>query len=166
MILAPNNFRDLEYIVPRAFWKQKGAKVVTASSAPCSVGRFGYEVQNEFLLEEISSDTFDGVFFVGGAGALDFEQNENARYIAKDFAKMGKPVGAICAAPRNLLAWGLLRGKKCTGHNWDGRFGALCDAHGATFEEKPVVQDGNICTANGPEAAEEASLTFWRMLGV
>lgn len=166
MVLAPKNFRDLEYIVPRAIWQQKGAKVATTSSTPFSLGRFGYEVKNDFLLEEISSDNFNGVFFVGGAGALDLQNNQNAKFIAEDFSATGSSVGAICAAPRNLLEWGLLRGKKCTGHNWDGEFGKLCQKNGAIFEEKSVVVDGNFCTGNGPEAAEETALEFWKMLHI
>lgn len=166
MVVAPKNFRDLEYIVPRALWQQKGAKVISASSTPVSTGRFGYTVQNDFLLEQISSDNFDGVFFVGGAGILDLQNDSNAKYIATDFAETGNPVGSICAAPRNLLSWGLLNGKECTGHNWDGNFPSLCSQFGAKYKDAPVVVDGFFCTANGPEAAEEAALEFWKMLQV
>ncbi len=164
MILAAERFRDIEYITPRAFFEQKGFKVSTASSSKISTGRFGFEVKNDFLLEEIHIKNFDGIYFVGGGGSAEYAKNEKARLLTEAFYIAEKPVAAICAAPRNFLQWGLLKGKKATGFNGDGLFPALAVQYGAIPEpEKSVVYDGGILTANGPEASEESALEFMKL---
>ena len=165
MLLAPKEFRDIEYIVPRAFFEQRNLEVVTTSTEFESVGSFGYEVHHDLLLDEVEVDDYDGVFMVGGSGSLNFIENETAKHLITQFHEAGKPVGAICAAPRNLLHWGLLVDKKCTGHNWDQAMDRLATEHGATYTGEPVVVDSDILTAYGPEAAEQAAVEFIGMFG-
>jgi putative intracellular protease/amidase len=164
MLLAENNFRDAEYIVPAAFFEQYGADVKTVSTKFKSVGKFGLEVHHDLALDEVDYDQCDGVFMVGGMGSLDFIDNETAKNLIYSFYSAGKPVGAICAAPQNLLAWGLLTGKKCTGYNPNDEFKILCDTHGAGYVHRPVVVDGNICTGTGPHTAGQTAIEFWRLI--
>ena len=164
MVLASERFRDIEYITPRAFFEQKKFKVSTASSSKFSTGRFGFEVKNDFLIDEVPVKEFDGIYFVGGAGALEYLENEKARQLAEAFYITEKPIAAICAAPRNLLHWGLLKNKKATGHNGDGQFSRIALEKGAKpFPELTVVYDDGILTANGPEASEESALEFMKL---
>ncbi len=163
MILAPSDFRDEEYLVPREVWEKAGCEVKTASSEPHSTGRFDCQVENDLLLSEVKESDFDGLFFVGGGGSLIWLENETAKNLALSFFDADKPLGAICAAPRNFLVWGILSGKKATGHNWDGEFPNLCQKFQAIFSENPVVTDGKILTANGPEAAEICALEFLKL---
>ena len=165
MILASERFRDIEYITPRAFFEQHGYKVSTASSARLSTGRFGFEVKNDFLIEEVGIKNFDGIYFVGGGGATEYINNEKAKLLTEAFYIAQKPIAAICAAPRNFLHWGLLKDKKATGHNGDGAFSQIAIDFGAIpFPEQTVIIAGGILTANGPEAAEESALEFMKML--
>ncbi len=164
MILAPSDFRDEEYLVPREIWEKAGCEVKTASSEPHSTGRFDCQVENDLLLDEVKESDFDGLFFVGGGGSLIWLENETAKNLALSFLNSGKALGAICAAPRNLLKWGILNGKRATGHNWDGNFPNLCTESGAVFTDQPVVVDGKVLTANGPEAAEECGIAFLKMI--
>jgi putative intracellular protease/amidase len=167
MILASDRFRDIEYITPRAFFEQKGFKVSTASTTKFSKGRFGFEVRNDFLIEEIQVKDFDGIYFVGGAGSTEYINNEKARLITEAFYIAQKPIAAICAAPRNFLYWGLLKNKKATGHNGDGQFPLLAVQFGAIpMTEKTVVYDEGILTASGPEASEESALEFMKLFEV
>jgi len=169
MILAPKNFRDIEYIVPRSFFEQNGAEVFTASTEETSTGRFGYEVKNDFVIKNetsIDSTTFDGICFVGGVGALDFIGNQNVKNLAKLFLKENKAIGAICAAPRLLLEWGILKNKKCTGNDWDDEFTNLCQTFGAIHENLEIVIDDNIVTAYGPEESEQFSVEFLKALAL
>ncbi len=163
MVLASADFRDVEYIVPRAFFEQNNCSVKTASTKDISVGSFGYRVENDFLLGEVETGDFDGLFFVGGAGSLGFMEDDEAKNLAFDFLNSGKPLGAICAAPRNFLKWGVLEGKRATGHNWDGNFPTFCKKFGAEFENNSVVVDEKVLTADGPEAAEETAVEFLKM---
>lgn len=165
MILASQGFRDIEYLVPKAFFEQQGWKVQTASSAQISKGRFGYEVHNEFLLKNVSPSGFEGLYMVGGVGASEYQDNEEAKSIALAFLRQQKPIAAICAAPKNFLAWGLLTGKKAIGFNTDGVFADMALKHGAhPLPNEPVVIDGLILTANGPEASEKSALEYIKLL--
>ncbi len=161
MILASKEFRDIEYITPRAFFEQAGFEVKTASSSKISIGRFGYQHENDFLIEEVKPEDFDGLYMVGGKGALEYIDNESAKNIVLSLHNENKPLAAICAAPRNFLHWGLLKGKKATGHNWDGNFEHLCEEFGALSRVRQATKvAGTILTANGPEASEESALRF------
>ncbi len=164
MVVASSNFRDIEYIVPRSFFEQNNYSVKTTSTMSTSLGRFGYEVNNDYLLEEVSVDDFDGIFFVGGNGSLEYLDNEVARSLTTQFFNIGKACGAICAAPRNFLTWGICEGKKCTGWNGDNEVPKLCKKYGATFVDEAVVVDGNLVTGNGPEASESMAIEFMRVV--
>ncbi|MEI7511102.1 MAG: DJ-1/PfpI family protein [Candidatus Peregrinibacteria bacterium] len=164
MLLAPENFRDTEYIVPRAFWEQMGIPVQTASLTSETTGRFGYRVLPDFLLSEVIAEDFSAVFLVGGSGSLVFQAYPEAKKLGEHFIVAQKPVGAICAATQNLLVWGFLAGKNATGWNGDGVFEESCPQYGAIYHDSPVVVDGKICTANGPAASEECALAMGKML--
>ena len=165
MVVAASEFRDIEYIVPKAFFEQAGHKVTTSSSTPESIGRFGYKIGIDLLVKEVDVNLFDGVFFVGGKGSLQFLEDDTAKNMVLSFISQQKLVGAICAAPRNFLSWGIMKGRKATGHNWDGEFGNLCKDNRAEYiEDQAVVIDNGVLTANGPEASEEAALKFMSLL--
>jgi len=156
MILAPKNFRDAEFLVPRAFFEQAGVETKTVSTAREAVGRFGFRAKVDFFLE--NAPEADGIFFVGGIGSLDFAENPEAERLARKFADSGRATVAICAAPRNFLKWGILRGRKCSGNDWDGNFGKLCEEAGAEFLNRGVVADENFITGQSPENSEEIAL--------
>lgn len=164
MILAADNFRDTEYITPRTFFEREGFEITTTSSNPFSFGRFGYRVDHEKMLPEFSAKDFDAVLFVGGGGALKFKENTDAQRLAQECLDNQKILGAICAAPRNLLDWGILKGKKCTGHDWDGELENLCKKNGAIYQNIPCVVDGNIITADGTDSVEEWAHTIINLL--
>jgi len=154
VVLAEKNFRDAEFLVPRDFWTRENIAVVTASSGKISVGRFGFCVENDFLIDEVSADDFDGIFFVGGGGALDFLEKAAAKKLAENFEKSGKLCAAICIAPRLFLKWGLLKNRKMTGWNGDGNLPKLAAEADAIFTGAAVESDKNAVTADGPSSAE------------
>lgn len=165
MVLAEQKFRDIEYITPRAFFEQAGIQVVTSSTAKESVGRFGYKVSNQLLNSEINVADYDALFMVGGIGSLQYLEDDTLKDVTKQFLAQLKPVAAICAAPRNLVNWGLLTGQNVTAHNGDGSFAAFALAHGAIPKvEETVVEAGLILTGNGPEASEALALALLKRL--
>lgn len=163
-VLASETFRDLEYIVPRAICEQHGIEVETTSTTILSTWRFGYEVYHDFTIQdivggEVTVEEFDGIVFVWGLGVLDFIENEDLKNITLSFHSSWKLIAAICAAPRVLLAYGILDGKQVIGNDWDGNFGEMCSEVSACYmgKEKWVQRDGNVITAYGPEVVE----SFW-----
>jgi len=161
MILAPMNFRDEEYIEPRKELERKNAVVMTASATEISHGTLGATVTNDLLLTNVNLADFDGIFWVGGTGCLDFWDDPIAQKLAGDFVAADKPVGAICAAPRLLLHWGFLKNKKMTGWNGDDAVPHLAETGEATYIPDAVVVDGKFLTADGPTSATSAGKKFF-----
>ena len=73
------------------------------------------------------------------------------------FAKAGKEVAAICAAPTILAGLGLLEGKCAT--CFPSRTDELVE-HGAILAPGSVVRDGNIMTSRGMGTAIDFSLAI------
>jgi protease I len=164
MIIASKDFRDEEYNIPRAIFETEKITVITIADQKRAVGRFGLTISVDVLLQESEPIEFDAVFFVGGGGCLDYMQNESAKNIAVTALAQGKILSAICAAPRLLLHWGLLKNKKMTGWNGDDLLSRLAQKAGALYTGSAVQRDANVVTADGPESAREAAETIVRLL--
>ncbi len=164
MVIAEKNFRDTEYLTPKAFFEGTNAKVMTASSNVIANGRFGFKVKDNLLFKEVNPAKFDGIFIVGGGGILNYLDNQDLKDLVGKFDNSQKAIGAICAAPRLLLNWGILKNKKFTGWNGDNLLEKLGTENFATFTGKTVEIDENILTANGPSATEAAALNFLLLL--
>jgi len=122
-----------------------------------AIGADGGEVEVDFLLENLKVADFDAIIFVGGPGCLENLDNENSYKITKDAVLQDKVLASICISPVILAKAGVLKGKKAT--VWNSPFDKspikILEENGATYEERTVVRDGKIITANGPDAAEE-----------
>ena len=70
MVIAPEQFRDEEYVEPREVFEKSGIGVTVASSRlGKAVGKFGLEVQVDLLLKDVHATDYDAVVFVGGTGS-------------------------------------------------------------------------------------------------
>ena len=98
------------------------------------------------LAEDIDYSDVDMVVLPGGIpGTPNLAANKTVTDTCVSFAKSGKKVAAICAAPSVLGENGLLHGRKYTcypGFENDEKY------HG-TYTAAPLQQDGKIITANG-----------------
>jgi protease I len=163
MIVAHRDFRDEELFTPRKILETAGAKVTVASSDIREAsGMLGRTVKPDLLVKDINPDSYDALVFVGGPGAQEYWDDRKAHEIARRAAKGKKIVGAICIAPVTLANAGLLDGKRAT--VWRTEAGRL-RAQGADYTGRDVEVDGNIITANGPEAAEKFGREIVAALG-
>ncbi|MCX8082471.1 MAG: DJ-1/PfpI family protein [bacterium] len=163
LIIAQNGFRDEEYFKPKQVLESAGYKVVTASMQKGTArGKLGSTVHVDIGLAEVNVNDYAGVVFVGGPGSADYFTDKTALQLAKDAYEKGKVVGAICIAPGILARAGVLKGKKAT--VYPSELESLKSA-GAICVDKPVVSDGKIVTANGPDAAEEFGKEIVKLLG-
>jgi len=82
---------------------------------------------------------------------LDFQK------LARDFNQENKLVSAICIAPVLLAKSKLLENKRATvwSSPLDKSAIKILKENGSIYVDQPVVVDGKIITANGPEAAKD-----------
>lgn len=158
MIIAFRDFRDAEYFIPKEIFEKEGIEVKTASNKKgTAIGADGGEAEVEFLISEINPKEYDAVIFVGGPGALNALDNESSYKLARETIAENKILAAICIAPTILAKAGVLKGKNAT--VWSSLFDKspikVLKENGANYIAEPVVRDGNIITANGPEAAKK-----------
>ncbi len=153
MVIANQSFRDEEYAEPRKIFEENGIKIIVASSSLSqAVGKFGLNVNPDVILSDVNAYDFDAIVFVGGPGASEYWQDTVSHQIIKKAVSEGKVVSAICIAPVTLANAGVLSGKKAT--VWSSEVGKI-GAKGAYYTGNSVEVDGNIVTANGPEAAKD-----------
>jgi protease I len=153
MVIAKNKFRDEEYREPREVLEREGAVVTVASSSgETSTGMLGLKVKPNVLIGDVREEDFDGIVFVGGGGAAEYFNDPAAHRLARSFFDHGKLTSAICIAPATLANAGVLKGKKAT--SFPSSEAAL-RSKGAVVTNEPVVADGRIVTAVGPEAARK-----------
>ncbi len=151
-VVAPEVFRDEEYVEPKNILEKAGVNVTTASTVIGEIyGKIKIKAYSQMLVKDIRVEDFDGIFFVGGNGASVYFEDKIAHDIAKSFYDNGKIVGAICIAPVILANAGLLNGKNATVFPSGAD---ILKQNGANYTGKDVEIDGKIITGNGPEAAK------------
>lgn len=156
-VIAPSDFRDEELFDTKSAVEEAGCLVVIASTSKDEAkGMLGGSAKPDILVEEANVDEYKAVVFIGGIGVEKhlLYENDAVLSLAKSAYEKGKVVGAICIAPRILAKAGLLDGKKVTAFG-DATTRSMLSAAKATFTDSSVEQDGEIITANGPEAAKE-----------
>lgn len=155
-IIANEGFQPVEFSVPKKLLEQSGITVQTASNrlAP-AIAKDGSTTHVNYLVKNIPLDTIDGLFIIGGPGAMENLNNADTYKIVKEAVSKNLPIGAICIAPRILAAAGVLEGKQATGWNGDNELGGIYKQHNVFYKAQDVVRDENVLTATGPDAARE-----------
>jgi len=151
MIVAKEGFRDEELFEPKEVLEQAGIKVSIASSAHNAKGKLGGQTKADLMVDSLNIDDFDAVIFVGGPGSKEYFKNPTAHKIANETIAKGKILASICSAGQTLAYAGVLKGKKATVFPGDAE---VLKNLGVNYTGKPVEQDGNIITADGPGSAK------------
>lgn len=161
-IVAPQKFRDEEYIEPKEILEQAGFEIITASTVVGEIyGKIKIRAVSDILVKDINPDDYEAVVFIGGPGASIYFNDGFVHNLIKVFLKSGKIVAAICIAPVILANAGILKGKKATVFP-DGADALI--KGGAQYTAKNVENDGNILTGNGPQSAKEFAKFLINML--
>jgi len=162
-VIAFEQFRDEELVVPREVLEQAGVGVTVASSALGTArGKLGAQVEVDVLLADAKAGDYDAVLFIGGPGSKGYWDDPAAQRLAREFHEAGKLVGAICSAPIILARAGLLEGRSATCFEGDR---AEFAKGGAAYTGAEVTLDGRFITGNGPVAAEAFAYTMVERLG-
>ncbi|MFN3301687.1 MAG: DJ-1/PfpI family protein [Patescibacteria group bacterium] len=167
LIVAFQNYQDLEYNGVRKVLEGNGAEITIASSSKGEArGVLGGKILVEKNIKEIDLNDFDALVFIGGPGASEYFENKDVHQLVQEAVKKEKILGAICISPVILAKAGILFGKKAT--VWS----SLVDKspieelkkNGAIYLDEDVVVDGKIVTANGPKAAEKFAQAIVNLL--
>lgn len=169
MIIAYKDFRDEEYFIPRDIFIQAGISVFTISEKKgIAIGVNGGEAIVDLILEELNCPDFDAIVFIGGDGMVKNIDNEEYHKIARDAVEYNKILGAICISPAILANAGVLDNKNAT--VWSDIMNKsaikILKENNAIYQDKSVVIDNKIITANGPSSAQEFAQAIIIKLGI
>lgn len=155
LAVAPEKFRDEELAEPMAALKQAKISFDIASTRPGTcTGMLGAKVNANLSFDDIDPKNYDGLIVIGGSGSQTYLwEDELLVRLAGFFAETDKVVAAICLAPVVLARSGILKQKKATVYNSQTAVFEMKKGHAVVLND-PVVQDGRIITANGPQASK------------
>ncbi|HNZ87362.1 MAG TPA: DJ-1/PfpI family protein [Methanofastidiosum sp.] len=151
MWVAQEGFRDEELFIPRSIFEERGFTVTVVShNTGTAWSKFG-KIIEVLGIEDINLENYDAFLLVGGPGSFEYSDDKTLHNYIKDAEKKLKLVGAICYSPNIMAKAGVLKGKRATVWGEPDIF----NEQKVIFDNKNVVKDGKIITANGPDAALE-----------
>jgi protease I len=152
MVLPFQEFQEDELKAPRDYFRGQGYEVILATKGGGSATAMsGEKVNVDLDLKDVDVKNYCAVVFVGGDGIEFLKLYDDPDYLALARASAeARVVGSICLGSNIVANAGLLAGKKATGADPE----YLC-GKGAVISNGPVVRDGQIITASGPDAALE-----------
>ncbi|MGP6140562.1 DJ-1/PfpI family protein [Jeotgalibaca sp. A127] len=152
-IIAPDDFQDEEL-----FWTQQELKDcgyetwIASHKADTCRGVNGGIAQSDMVLEDVDTNDFEAVIFVGGKGSRVFFSDPHAYKIAQAMHGLGKTIAAISIAPVILANAGILKKRYATVSESESK---TLESKGVHYSNEGVVVDGNIVTAAGLRNAKE-----------
>jgi protease I len=108
------------------------------------------KVKSDTSFYNVNVGNFVAFILIGGIGSKAYWKNEVLHKIIKKFFEPKKVVAAICSSPVTLAKAGILLNKKATCYSEDKM--ELINA-GIDYQDKNVVVDGNLVTANDSRSA-------------
>jgi 4-methyl-5(b-hydroxyethyl)-thiazole monophosphate biosynthesis len=151
MVLA-DGFEETEALTTVDVLRRAGIGVDMAGLTGNIVsGMTGIRVHTDTRFIDLETDKYDGLILPGGSAVDTIMAHTTAMGVIDKFAKSGKFIGAICAAPKILVKLGALKDKRAT---IAPGLEKLLDRP----RSDKVVVDGNIMTSQGPGTAMEFAL--------
>lgn len=158
LVTLADGFEEIEAFAVVDVLRRAGIEVIAAGVGGNIVtGAHKIRVNADARLLDIQPENFSGIVLPGGPGTENLMRSERVLKIVDDFAKQGKLVAAICAAPLILARLGLLKERKAT------IYPGLEKELGKPRSEAVVV-DGNIITSQGPGTAVAFALRIVEQL--
>ena len=149
VVLAENQYQELELWYPLLRLREAGANVVTvAPSSDALYGsKLGYPVKADLAITEIEAEQIDALVIPGGFAPENFRRTPAIVNLVKQVHEQGSLVAAICHAGWMLASAGLAKGRTvtCVPIIKDDVINA-----GGNYIDQPVVTDGNLITSRLP----------------
>ena len=152
LIFLPKiDFNEEEFTTVRRRLMKSGKQVfITSDDHFVCSGSKGMKVKSDTSFYNVNVNNFRAFILIGGRGSRNYWKNESLHKIIKKFFDAKKVIAAICSSPVILVKAGILQNKNATCYSEDKM--ELINA-GIDFQDKDVVVDGNIVTANDARSA-------------
>jgi len=151
LFLPKKDFNEEEYtIIMRRLLKAGKQVFITSNDHSACAGSKGMKVKSDTSFYNVNVNNFTAIILIGGAGSRSYWKNEALHKIIKKFFDSKKVVAAICSSPVTLAKAGILQNKKATCYSEDKM--ELINS-GIDYQDRNVVVDGNIVTANDAHSA-------------
>ena len=155
IFLPKKGFNEEEYNIVRArLLKARKQVFITSDDHSVCSGSKGMKVKSDTSFLNVNVNNFSSLILIGGSGSRNYWKNESLHKIIKKFFEAKKVIAAICSSPVILANAGILQDKKATCFSEDKM--ALINA-GIDYQDRNVVVDGNVVTADGVHSALQFS---------
>ncbi len=146
-IIPQFNFVDDEYTIPKIVISRAGYTVEVASESTTepALGTDAIKVRPNLTVDQINTDKYEAVVFVGGYLSKKFYENPVLIEKAKEFKDKGRLICAMDNIPYFLAKWGLLKDVKVTINPSMAR---ELKKMGINYVEKDIVVDKNFITVD------------------
>ena len=162
LVPIANGTEEMEAVIIIDMLRRAGIDVDVAGDGDMVTCSRGIRIIPDIAIDDISDDDeYDAIILPGGGNGVEsmISNSSLASILARHAAKKGI-IGAICAAPRVLHEFGLLKaGSKITSHP-----SVEQDLKVYNYTTDRVTVDGRIVTSRGAGTAFEFSLALIRML--
>lgn len=158
-VLVPlaDGVEELEAVTVIDVLRRGGIDVTSASitEALSVKGSRGVTLLADALWSSLDPDGFDALVLPGGGkGTENLSADPRVVDAVVAFNEAGKHVAAVCAAPTVLAGAGILEGRRAT------CYPTCAQQLGASYDDAPVIADGNVITSQGPGTAMLFSLVL------
>jgi protease I len=146
-----NDFEDSEFRVPYDTLREAGHEVtiVGKEEGEKLEGKKGrHSAITERPATQAAAEDFDALVIPGGYSPDKLRTFEPVVRLTREMFEQGKPVAAICHGGSLLVEADVVRDKSVT--SWPSIRTDLVNA-GARWQDREVVQDGNLITSRKPE---------------
>ena len=150
LIPLANGVEPLEAVTIVDVLRRAEVEVTTVSLTDSLTVRAAHKIlmAADALWPAADLDAFGAIVLPGGGkGTEALLADERVVRAVRTFAATGRCVAAICAAPTILVKANVLLGRRAT------CFPTCAELLGESYDDAPVIVDGNIITSQGPGTA-------------
>lgn len=162
IFLPKKDFNEEEYSIVKRILLKAGKNIfITSDDHFVCSGSKGMKVKSDTSFYNVKVKNFSALLLIGGRGSRDYWNNEKLHKIVNRFNESKKIIGAICSSPVILARAGVLQNKSATCFSEDKM--ELINAE-INYQDRAVVIDGNIVTADGPQSAAQFTEAVLRLI--
>jgi protease I len=163
-VLVGPEYEDSELLVPLKRLSEAGheVEILGTEAGRELVGKKGKtKVRVDTAVADRRPEQYDALLIPGGHSPDHLRTDKNVIELVKGFARLGRPIAAICHGPQLLIEADLVRGRRMT--SWPSVRTDLRNA-GAEVVDAEVVEDGAFITSRKPDDLEAFSEALLRRL--